>query len=230
MLYQEFQLDKLLHNGEEDSKSKRRRKSCVQVATSSGEYVFLFYYDTFIRRVKCPIASISLEMPTASGKPDSRMSVEPSSFDAASTSQVRLKDAYLGGLMEEQRGDPSHQEEENSGDSENPAAGIWYYEGEPVAQNKKAWGNPLAHGASSSVDQDSQKKTEATWDHCLHVSPDTSYYMEAVFSIVRKIFASGAAKRDCRKGNDVKMWLGNEKKQCVFGFSLFSQELCQRAA
>ena len=27
-----------------------------------------------------------------------------------------------------------------------------------------------------------------------------------------------------------KMWLGNEKKQCVYGFSLFSQELCQRAA
>ena len=36
-----------------------------------------------------PIASKSLVMPTASEKPDSRMSVEPSSFDAASTSQVR---------------------------------------------------------------------------------------------------------------------------------------------
>ena len=31
------------------------------------------------------------------------MSVEPSSFDAASTPQVRLKDACLGGLLEEQR-------------------------------------------------------------------------------------------------------------------------------
>ena len=50
-----------------------------------------------------PIASKSPGMPIASGRPDSRMSVEPSSFDAASTSQVRLKDAYLGGLMEEQR-------------------------------------------------------------------------------------------------------------------------------
>ena len=57
-----------------------------------------------------PIASKSPGMPTASGKPDSRMSVEPSSFDAASTSQVQLMDAFLGGLMEEQRGDPSHQE------------------------------------------------------------------------------------------------------------------------
>ena len=50
-----------------------------------------------------PIASKSPGMPIASGKPDSRMSVEPSSFDAASTSQVRLTDAYLGGLMEKQR-------------------------------------------------------------------------------------------------------------------------------
>ena len=43
-----------------------------------------------------PIASQSPGMPIALGNPDSRMSIEPSSFDAASTSQVRLKDAYLG--------------------------------------------------------------------------------------------------------------------------------------
>ena len=111
-----------------------------------------------------PIASKSQGMPTASGKPDSRMSVEPSSFDAASTSQVRHKDAYHGGLMEEQRGDPSHQEG-NSEDSDNPAAENWYCEGEPVAQNNKAWRKLHAHGASSSVNQESQSNTEATWDH-----------------------------------------------------------------
>ena len=54
-------------------------------------------------------------------------------------------------------------------------------------QNIKAWEKPLAHGASSSVHQESQKNTEATWDHFLHISPDTSHYMEAVFSMVRKI-------------------------------------------
>ena len=48
-------------------------------------------------------------------------------FDAASTSQVRLKDAYLGGLKG------------------------------PVAQNSKAWEQPLAHGASSSVDKGKSK-------------------------------------------------------------------------
>ena len=58
-----------------------------------------------------PIASESPGMP-ASGKPDSWMSIDPNSFQAASTSEVRLKDAYLGGLMEDQRGNPSHKEEE----------------------------------------------------------------------------------------------------------------------
>ena len=57
-----------------------------------------------------PIASKSREMPIASGKPDSRMRSNQNSFDAASTSQVRLQDAYLGGLMEKQRRNPSHQE------------------------------------------------------------------------------------------------------------------------
>ena len=52
LLHQEFQLDTLLHNGEEDTRSKRRRKSCVQVATSSYDYVFLFYWDKFFRRIE----------------------------------------------------------------------------------------------------------------------------------------------------------------------------------
>ena len=135
-----------------------------------------------------PFASESLAMPMASGKPDSRMSVDPSSFDAASTSQVRLQDAYLGGLMAKQRRNPSHQEEEDSEDSGNPEAETWYYKEEPVAQNSKAWEQPLAHGASSSVDKESQKDTEATWNHNLQISPNTSHDMEAVFSMVRKIY------------------------------------------
>ena len=134
-----------------------------------------------------PIASKSPVMPMASVKLDGRMGVEPSSFDAAATSQVRLKDAYLGGLMEEQQRNPSQQEENKSEDSDN-AAGTWYCKGERVSQNNEAWGQPLAHGASSSVDQESQKNTEATWDHCLQISPATSHDMEAVFSMVRQIY------------------------------------------
>ena len=98
----------------------------------------------------------------------------------------------LAGLMEKQRWNPSHQEEEDYEDSDNPAAETWYYKGkqvtgEPFAQNNKAWEQPHAHGASSSVDQESQKNTEATWDHHLQKSTDTSHHLEAVFSMVRKI-------------------------------------------
>ena len=49
-----------------------------------------------------PIAAKSLGMSGTSGKPSSRMNLEASSFDTSSASQVRLKDTYLGGLMEEQ--------------------------------------------------------------------------------------------------------------------------------
>ena len=146
-----------------------------------------YFIATSSSAASSPIASVSPGMPIASVRPESRMSVEPSSFDAASTSQVRLKNAYLGGLMEEQWRDPSKQEEDSE-DSDNPAAGTWYYQGELVAQNNKVWGKPLAYGASSSVDQGSQKSNEATWNHHLQISPNTSHYLEAVFSMVRKIY------------------------------------------
>ena len=90
-----------------------------------------------------PIASKSRETSGASGRPSSRMNIAASLFDPASASQVKLKDTYLGGLKEEQQGNLTHQQEENSEHSDNPAAGTWYYEGEPGAQNNEAWGNPL---------------------------------------------------------------------------------------
>ena len=61
-----------------------------------------------------PIVSKSPGMSGASGKPGSRMNLEASSFDAASASQVRLKDAYLGGLKEEQQGNLTHEQEQIS--------------------------------------------------------------------------------------------------------------------
>ena len=99
-----------------------------------------------------PIASKSPGMSGASVKPSGKMNLDASSFDATSAFQVRVKDAYFGVLMEKQRGNPSHQEEEDSEDSDNSEAEIWYYEGkqvtgEPVARNSKAWEQPLAHVA-----------------------------------------------------------------------------------
>ena len=168
----------------QDQKEEERVVSKSRPAMNLSSYLSATSSST----ASSPIASQSLGMPIASGKPDSRMSTEPNSFDAASTSQVRLKDAYLGGLMEKQRGKPSHQEEEDSEDSDNPEAETWYCKGEIVAQNSKAWEKHLAHGASSSVDTESQKDTEATWNHYLQISPNTSHCMEAVFSMVRKIY------------------------------------------
>ena len=53
-----------------------------------------YFVATSSSAASSPIASKSLVMPIALGKPDSRMSIEPLSFDAASTSQVRLKDMH----------------------------------------------------------------------------------------------------------------------------------------
>ena len=128
-----------------------------------------------------PIASKSPGMPIASGKPYSKLRINQISFNEASTSQVRLKDAYLGGLLEKQRGNPSHQEEEeDSEDSDNPEAEIWYCKGKQVtegavAQNSKAWRQPLAHGASSSVGKGNQSDTQAAWRHHIQISPHTSH-------------------------------------------------------
>ena len=64
-------------------------------------------------------------MPIASEKPDSKMSVEPSSFEAASASQVRLKDAYFGGLNEKQRGDLPCERQENSEETDDSESEPW---------------------------------------------------------------------------------------------------------
>ena len=56
-----------------------------------------------------PIASKSLGMCGASGRTGSRMNLAATSFDAASASQVRLEDPYLGGLKEEQQGNLTHE-------------------------------------------------------------------------------------------------------------------------
>ena len=139
-----FTIAKRIQNQKEEERvvSKSRR-----AVTNMSSFI-----ATSSSTASSPIASESPGMPIASGKPDNRMSVEPSSFDGAST------DSRMHTLMEEQWGDPSHQEEEDSEDSDNPAAGTWYCKGELLAQNNKACVKPLAHGASSSVDQEESKE------------------------------------------------------------------------
>ena len=85
-------------------------------------------------------------MSGASEKPSSRTNLEASSFDPASASQVRLKDAYLGGLKEEQQGNQHISEESDDSESE-PC----YYK--PVAQTSEACGEPLAGETAESTFQ-----------------------------------------------------------------------------
>ena len=72
-----------------------------------------------------------------------------------------------------------------------------------MPKNNKVWEKHLADGASSSVDQESQKNTEATWDHYLHTSPNSSDYLEAVQDTVRKI--NGIPSDDLMEDLDVNV-------------------------
>ena len=71
--------------------SNNEQKEEERVVSKSRLAAMNLSFSTRSSSTLNPIASEGLGMPTASGKPDSRMRVEPSSFNAASTSQVPLK-------------------------------------------------------------------------------------------------------------------------------------------
>ena len=164
-----------------------------------------------LRQVLLPlqVRSKSPGMSRASGKPGGRMNLEASSFDAASASQVRLKDAYLGGLKEKQQGDLSHEREENSGETDDSESEPWYYR--PVAQANEACGKPLAGEiaeSSSSAVQKSQNNKEATSEHFFAISQQTISYTEAVYDMVRKRPAGDPMKDlDMNVGTWEYLWM-----------------------
>ena len=86
---------------------------------------------------KSPIASKSPGILLATGKPESRMR-RNSKSDAASSSQVRLQDAYLGGLMDTATGRPVATKEE-SGDVDLSQSETW------SPHEEKVTGRPVAH-------------------------------------------------------------------------------------
>ena len=89
-----------------------------------------------------PIASKSPGTSGASERLGSRIKLEASSFNAASASQVRLKDAYLGRLKEEQQGDLRHEREASPGETDDSGSEPWNHK--PAPQNNEACGKPLA--------------------------------------------------------------------------------------
>ena len=90
------------------------------------------------------------------------MNLAASSFVAASASQARLKDAYLGGLKDELQENSTQKKEQVSEESDDEP---WYYK--PVAQIEKACGKALAGetAEASSAFKKSQKNKDATMDH-----------------------------------------------------------------
>ena len=87
LLRPEFQRDKLRHDdGEKDAGTKGRRKKCGKIEIYSDDV------PTNSLSAKSPIASKSLGILIAQGKPES----SNSKSDAASSSQARLNDAYFG--------------------------------------------------------------------------------------------------------------------------------------
>ena len=70
------------------------------------------------------------------------MNLEASSFDAASASQVRLKDGCFGGLNEEQKGNLMHEKEQISEETDDSESERWCYK--PIAETNEACGKPLA--------------------------------------------------------------------------------------
>ena len=108
---------------------------------------------------KSPIASKSPGTLTAWGKPENRMK-RNSKSDAASSSQVRLQDAYLGGLM-----DTATEK--------------------PVATEEESRDMELSNVLSKS-DHSGSPKAEEKNGHTIYTqSPATIHHTEAVFSIVR---------------------------------------------
>ena len=78
----------------------------ISVAKSKSTAINLSsHVPTSSSSAKSPIASNSPGILTAHGKPESRMRGNSES-DAASSSQARLKDAYLGGFMDTATGKP----------------------------------------------------------------------------------------------------------------------------
>ena len=96
LLRKEFQIDKVLqHDGEKDAGAKRRRKKCGKIEIYSDEPVFSCS-DKFLIRKKSDCIQKSRDT-HSSGETESRM-WRNSKSDAASSSQARLKEAYLRGF------------------------------------------------------------------------------------------------------------------------------------
>ena len=178
LLRKEFQLDEVHQNdGEKDAGAKRRRKKCGKIKIYSDELVFTCSGKFFIR-----------EKTDCTGKPESKMR-RNSKSDAVSSSQGRLKDADLGGLMDTAT-EKLVAPKEESGAVDLSESETWSFHEEEVTARPIACKTVTRKpGASSKSENSGNPKAERKeWPLNLHMSPATIHHTEVVFSIVRGIY------------------------------------------
>ena len=152
--------------------AKRIQDQKEEERVVSKSATILSFIATSSSTASTPIASKSPGMPIVSNKPDRKMSIEPSSFDAASTSQrVHGKAAGTSRIKKKKIQKTQTILRLRSGTTMV----------NPLPKTIKNGSNTLAHGASSSVDKKSQKDTEATWKHYLQISPNTPFCGSRLF-------------------------------------------------
>ena len=137
---------------------------------------------------KSPIASKSPGILITTVKAES-MIRRKSKSDAASSSQMRLQDAHLGGLMDTATEKPVATKEESS-DVDLSESETWSFQEEAVT------GRPIAYFTatskpvvSSKSDRPGSPKAERIErSDNLYMSPATVHHTEAVFSIMKRIY------------------------------------------
>ena len=117
---------------------------------------------------------------------------------------MRLKDAYLGGLKEEQQGNVTHEKEQISEETDDSESEPWYHK--LITRTDEACGTPFAGQTAESISsafQKGQNKKEATLEHFFAISPQTISHTDAVYDMVRKIY--GRESDDPMKDLDVNV-------------------------
>ena len=158
---------------------QERKEEEESVAKSKATAMNLSsHVPTSSSSAKSLIASKCLGTLIPTGKPESRMRGNSES-DAASSSQARLKDAYLSGLMDTATGQPVATKEE-SGDvglSESQTGSEEDVTGKPVTYETAA---VKPHAPSQSACQVRPKAEKTEWSHSVRASPATNHHLETV--------------------------------------------------
>ena len=112
--------------------------------------------------------------------------------DEAPSSQVKLKDVYLGGLMDDSAEKPVATEESRVlwefSESESWSVDQDEVTGKPVAYKKSAWKLAASRISEKSWNPEAERRK---WPHDFYISSEVVSCMDIVCSIVRKTYDRG---------------------------------------